>query len=561
MHCDLQKALNLVACLVAGLVSMSLKADCLHAQVSVSAASRLGLEIAWNSQIQMPVSARPIVSAHLWPSSEGARQYAETVAKGRVIRVFADTVGPDGSPMGIATAKDEAKKRCARILGTFSGIQVQEGSIPRIYLVVITSDGVVQTFDAETGLSLWRAASGTGRAPVAPGSVGKLGVSVTNGNNLCLFEWTSGKMVKNIKLRNATSTGVAMAGDLSLVPSYAGVVAAYGVGEKRLHAWQYTAHGTPLHPPVTAHIPVEASPTAPAATTTTTAAGEAAAPAAPREMALVAVVTNQNFLYVFANEDSRPAPWFRFVSQSPLTEWVSSSQAGFYVGDNNGNVFKIAGTRRGGVSWRYSMGSPIVCDPFVVSDKVLFVNQSRRLVALEESSGNEAWTTEAAGIEAVLASSKTRLYAKGFGGSLIAVDASNGKIQTRSSTNLLDHFVANQLNDRLYLINRNGQLQCLRENGALQPTMHVIVPQVEAEKMAPGEAPSQLESSAAAQPTESTDPFGATEVGAEASATGAPAENPFGETAAPAEPATGDTPAGAEPAADANPFTTGANPF
>ncbi len=518
-----------------------------YGQIGTATANRLGLEIAWNSQVQMPIAPTPIVSIHLWPSAEGARQYAETIVKGRLIRIFADQTGADGKPMGLDAAKDEAKVRAARVLGTFNGVEVNEGSIPRIYLVVITADGVVQTFDAETGVSLWRSPSGNGRAPVAPGSVGDLGVAVTNGGQLCMFEWRTGKLIKNIRLRNATSAGVALAGPISFVSTLAGVVAAYSVGQEKFHPWQYTGHGKPLHPPILGRAMI---------VPTATAAGNDAA-AEPQETALAAMLTDKGYLYVFATTDNKPAAWFRFVSESPLTSWISSSKTGFYAGDVNGNVFKVMASRRGEISWRFSMGSPIICDPFVVSDKVFVVNQSRNLFALQETDGSVKWDSALAGIDAILASSQTRVYARGTGGKLIVVDTNNGQAKGQSDTSLINSFAVNQLNDRLYLISPTGQLQCLREIGALQPTMHISLPSADASKQLPaGDAPSQqANDSQLTEPAAPADPFGTTEPTTEAPAE--PGNNPFSDTAVPAA---ADAPT-TEPPAGANPFSTDAQPF
>ncbi|MEZ6080848.1 MAG: hypothetical protein R3C56_35820 [Pirellulaceae bacterium] len=50
--------------------------------------------------------------------------------------------------------KQMAGERAARLLGS-DGFEVIESSIPKIYLVVATSDGLIQNYDAETGRLLW----------------------------------------------------------------------------------------------------------------------------------------------------------------------------------------------------------------------------------------------------------------------------------------------------------------------------------------------------------------------------------------------------------------------
>ncbi len=80
------------------------------AQLSNDDARNLGLEVAWQSQIQMPL-AKGIASAHLWAESTGARQYAIAEVNGRTVRVSADQLDREGKPIGLEVAKLMAQQQ------------------------------------------------------------------------------------------------------------------------------------------------------------------------------------------------------------------------------------------------------------------------------------------------------------------------------------------------------------------------------------------------------------------------------------------------------------------
>jgi outer membrane protein assembly factor BamB len=79
------------------------------AQISTEEARLLGLEVAWQSQIQLP-RTKGIASAHLWAESSGARELAEVEVNGRTVRVSADKLDRDGKAIGFESAKLQAQQ-------------------------------------------------------------------------------------------------------------------------------------------------------------------------------------------------------------------------------------------------------------------------------------------------------------------------------------------------------------------------------------------------------------------------------------------------------------------
>lgn len=338
-----------------------------------------------------------------------------------------------------------------------------------------------------------------------------------------------------------------MTANTAFVPSFSGVISAYSVGESSSKPWQFTGHGLPVGSPV--------------GTVATTPA-------------LAALVTDKGYLYVFA-EELQPTAWFRFETQSPFTGALSTAGDAFYAGDFIGNLFKVTGTRLGQLHWRFTTGSPIIQNPVPIGDRIYSLSENGSLFAIQDSDGNAVWPEPIREIKSLAASSKESLYVQTAGQGLAKIDAATGKLVAQTGPGLVHALISNSIDDRIYLLGRDGQLQCLREIGSELPTLHVQpAPKSEAKPKSSTEPESQLQASdAAAKPTvgADVDPFAAaaqptTEASADAPAnTALPAGDPFA-TPLPADgtPAPTDgTPAPADGnigAATADPFASPSAP-
>ena len=193
-------------------------ASSLQAQVADNQLKAMGLDAMWRTQLQMPIESGRIVSTHLWTNPNDRKTYADlTLPAGqgtgkRTFRVDANTIGADGKPIGIDAAKRDVEIRAARALGRASGIPAVEVTVPLVYLIVVSADGVVQTLDAETGQMLWRNSCGSVTFPAAPACVSDAGIVVAQGPNLYLLDLKSGKHLAKRHMMRISTSGVALAG-------------------------------------------------------------------------------------------------------------------------------------------------------------------------------------------------------------------------------------------------------------------------------------------------------------------------------------------------------------
>ena len=221
-----------------------------YGQISSIDADRLDMEIAWQAQVQMPRAGRGIVSTHLWVDSSQIRKFAIVeLPGGRTLRVSADQTDSRGAAIGIEEAKKQVGENAARLLGKNSGFEVVELAIPLVRLVFITNDGLVQTFDAESGAMLWSSPCGLATAPAHPGAVSAAGISVIHGRSLYLLDWNSGKQLMNKELPVGSSVALAVCNDLAYVTDFRGRLQAYGLGVTR-KVWSSQIIGRAVGQPV-----------------------------------------------------------------------------------------------------------------------------------------------------------------------------------------------------------------------------------------------------------------------------------------------------------------------
>ena len=427
-----------------GLV-VCLLASAAQAQLNRATVKAMGLETAWKSQVQIPLTGGGVVSSHLWADASKSSKYAVVTLADRVIRIPASAPDRKGNPIGIEVAKEIAKKKAALILGKNDGFQVVERSVPSINLVLITSDGMVQCMNAETGKLNWAASCGLSSAPAHPGAVSTSGVSVVQGQYLYLLDWATGKLVSQRKLREATGNAVAACNDLAFVSDFGGRIQAYGLRNEQ-KPWRYVMHGRSVGRSVTL-----------------------------ANQTFSAVATERGYVYVFANHDG-PSVWIRYETNSPLTGSLSAGKDAFYAGSVGGVVTKFSvDDRLGKIRWEYRIGRTVTAPPLVVKDCVYAASESGHLTSIDDKTGAANWVNDLAAIAQPIGESRDALVCLTSTGELANVDIETGRIESKSTPLDLGHAVINQLNDRIYLVAKNGAIQCLRSAGADLPTMFADV--------------------------------------------------------------------------------------
>jgi outer membrane protein assembly factor BamB len=501
------------------------------AQVSAVDANRLGMEVAWQAQVQMPRAGRGIVSSHLWVEPSQVRKYAVVeLDEGRTVRVSADTLTPRGVPLGIEEAKKQASERAARLLGKNDGFEVVEVTIPQIRLVFVTSNGLVQTFDAESGSLLWSSPCGSATAPAHPGAVSPAGVTVIHGRNLYLLDWQTGKQLMNVELKFGSSSAVAVCDKLAYVTDFEGRIEAYGLGME-IKPWSSQIVGRAVGRPVTL-----------------------------ADQSFCAIASTSGYVYTLSGGDT-PGLWTRYESSSDISGSLAAGNGAFYAGTGVGLLTKIAMDQRNGhLAWEYPSGVTITTPALINGPRVVVATEAGELHCVDDKTGYRLWANEGLRIQQPIAAVGGHLLCTTFSSEIYAIDADSGTPVARTLPANISTPVINQVTDRVYMVGLNGRLQCLRPIGGALPKIWAPVVSVEE---APADASASTAAAAPSAATNATeDPFNfggqaAPAAAASPSPFGGEA-NPFGAAATPADPgAMGTEPSGG---AAADPFGSSTMP-
>lgn len=481
----------------------------------------LGLETAWQTQARVPADSEGIVSADVWVDETTSYKYAVVDLPGStMVRVAANKLDSKNRPIGIEAAKAEALAIAAKISGQSTGIDVAEVNVPALKLVVTTTNGLVQTFDAETGKLLWATPCGPTDTLANAAALSSAGVVVTQGGSLYVLDWVTGKQILTKELRPYTSSAVAVidgqvvnaAGTsshlnaMALVSDFSGDVKAIEISEK-ITPFSHHMLGRAAGRPV-------ASPT--------------------RESVAIPAVDGK--VYVFSGS-KRPQIDFRYEAQSGITGSLAPGNDGFYVGGNDGGLAKVSYDGR--IHWTFHLSHPIASPAlYDVENKTVFVSsESGEFSCVDDASGYEAWQNSVhADVRGPIGIAGSSVICRTNDDRLVALDRKTGQIVGSTNNHImLPAMSVNAVTNRIYLIGNTGQIQCLRAIGRDLPRVFKAV-QAPVEKP---EQPSSESNSTEESPADNMDsPFG---------------DDPFGSTPAAEEPG---MESGADPfgASSADPF-------
>jgi outer membrane protein assembly factor BamB len=391
-------------------------------------------------------------------------------------------------------------------------------------LFLLTTAGLVQAMDANTGQTLWVTHVGKPDYPNLGPAANARYVAAMNGSTLYLLDRASGgiKSARDIDV-GAPGGGPALGEHHVFTPLMNGRIEAYSLDGPKNLPWFYQSYGRLRSSPRVTNESVVWG-------------------------------TDKGYLYVArldplaihfrveASGEFEAAPAFK----SPLIFGVTVDGDCFAVDEQTGRL-----------RWKYTTGFPVERGPAVVDDRLYLSSIEPSLHAVNVKTGLIDW--EAPGITQFAAASKSHVYGIDRFGTIHVLDRTSGAPLGEIPTGGTVRALVNDQTDRLFLVSDTGLIQCLHEVGAKQPTYYVDKPATAESTPPPAESedyrgdgqPSATETEApatedpfTAEPAAETteDPFG-TPVEGEA-------ESPFG----PPPEETAPAPAADSGANDDNPF-------
>lgn len=400
-------------------------------------------------------------------------------------------------------------------------------------LFALSNRSVLTAIDAETGKTLWAVRVGNPRLVSLKPTAGIHLVAVTNGSTIYILNRYTGEILWKQAVNGAPGAGPAISPSRVYVPLVGGKVESYAFDwetpEMRAYAWKTvaaapgaseTASQTAASATIGAARPT-ASPAADANTTETVAqeAAESVAAAAAAEMTGARLRLAQKkdrglFLQSFgrivvepklsySDQGSERVAWptdrgFLFVGEinlfsanrfslvyqlrataeivaPPCVRFGDASKGipgKLWIAASDGYVFCL-NERDGKLLWRLSTGEPIEESPVLIEDSLYVATRFGGMYRLIADTGEIVWRSR--GPTKFVAASAKRVYARDALGQLLYLDKETGSKLGQLDIAAFDFQIVNGETDRIYLADKAGLVQCLREIELEQPLYHVPI--------------------------------------------------------------------------------------
>jgi outer membrane protein assembly factor BamB len=334
------------------------------------------------------------------------------------------------------------------------------------HLTVLTSAGVIQEIDAQTGETLWFAHIGNEGYPSLGPSANEQFIALVNGSTLYVLDRTDGRPVLNRRVGGAPGAAPALATKFAFVPLVNGRIEGYPLEDKKkLTPWYYQSQGRTMVAPL----------------------------ATPKS---IVWTTESGFLYV--GDSDVPRMRFRLETGSEIMAQPSYLKPFVYVASASGELFamdEMTGKRR----WKYATGFPVTRAAAPVGTRVFVTSEEPALHCVEAETGNMQW--EAPSVSQFAAASKDRVYGVDDLGALVVLDGAKGTMIGRLPADRMVRSLVNDQTDRIYLVSDDGMIECLHETALKEPIQHH--PKAADEKKADGEQPAAAGVAPAAAPAKS----------------------------------------------------------
>jgi outer membrane protein assembly factor BamB len=475
------------------------------AQINERLIAPAGLEIHWENSLGGAGLAHGDQSLKIWPHATDRREYVDVFLGNRLIeridarqvdRAAIDRLILEGKPLKPAPVLglEGAKARAEELAKTYAvlgkQVSIQTFSEPIVYVVTATKNGIVSAIDGESGELLWQSTVPNPELPIYGPGVSDSVVVVVNGNNFYAMDLKTGNLINSSKLYFTPTSSPIPSGDYIMVPSVGGRIVGYHMAK-------------PLIRPVYLRASTENR--------------NGLAISIGRDFLSW---TSHGSLYLIHSEEE-PMIWSRVNANEEGDSRPVTTPNGFIFCTDFGTVIHATTNRLGSYLWRNNLGMPTARSPVIGNKTVIVLSDDGLVDALDLETGKSLWPSRAQNISSVLGVGKAHVYVRDSGGYLASLRLSDGQLDSRTGS-LTQGVVPNSVNDRFFVVTRDGHLSCLRERGAIMPTMY-LDPQAAKEAVGSPNKPSNQQKPA---PTKSVeDPFGAS--GLDAAPAASDAKDPF----------------------------------
>jgi hypothetical protein len=498
-------------------------------------AERLGLVESWHRQAGTIGGAEAIVDVQLWVQKSVKRELVEVVAKGDAAasgvleRIATNQKDLMGRTIGKAEAERRAKLSVIKLKRRGIEADVRTVTVDEVRLYVLTADGGLAAYDAETGQEMWSLRLGQPELGYGTLGINDQWVTVLNGSTMHQVSAMeietvdfaglktvvpAGRPSQSKRIDGVPLHGAVNSGKHALITTTRKGLETYLLGEPTIEPGFEMFSGKAISKPVTF-------------------------PNSTRVM----WPTDSGFVYVVETE-GRPSSLFRLGLDGTAEGGIAAASGDrFFFASTGGRVYAVRATETGEVLWNQSLGEPFYRAPFISGNRLVLSSGYGNLHCLNLENGTPMWDQPSTDVDQVFAHVGERFVGRDREHHLMMIDEKTGNLVLRMRNVSIEKVIVNQDTDRFYLAGKGGMIQCLRPFDSELPVFlrEITPPPALPAKDAAESTPAEK---GAAPPA--ADPFGApAQPGADPFGGDAGAD-PFGAPAQPgADPFGGD--AGADP--------------
>lgn len=376
-----------------------------------------------------------------------------------------------------AEAERRARNDIRRLQRRGIEAETQFREVPTIRMYTLANDGTMESRDAETGELVWLARVGERAKGYSGFGVDDRYLTIVNGSELIQLDTSNGGVYGVKKLKYVPTRGPQHCGDFAVVPSVGYRMLAYPLTDDDLETLAETVHGDALASP-------------------TLAIGSQK----------LAWGTSESFVFVLKVSEVTDLDFRLRTDGNVHGRLAAASGERFYFGTTSGQIYGLRATRTGEVMWTRPTGDPIHESPIVFSDCVLFQSTDGHVMCVDAATGVDRWARTASGVQRIIGVIEDQIFVSTLSGTMAILNVADGKVVHQLPGVRPRVWETNIVSDRLYLLDKQGTIQCLRRPESEMPTLTVTA------DIVPTEGDTKKDEMKSKAPTkeepDATDPFG-----------------------------------------------------
>jgi outer membrane protein assembly factor BamB len=197
-----------------------------------------------------------------------------------------------------------------------------------------------------------------------------------------------------------------------------------------------------------------------------------------------------NSKLILADIENNARLWTSIVAGETVVALPVAVETGYIACGVNGTVIHFSTDRVDSIRWKRRLAAQVTKSP-VASDE-------EKLFCMSITDGSNLWANPVRNIHGIVSVGKDHVYAVSGSNQLVSIDKATGT-EVKVSNIQAPKVLPNSISDRLYFIDSQGELTCLRETAAEDP---VYIANFKANN---DDASSKKKENLLDDPTESTD--------------------------------------------------------